>query len=371
MTEKQKIRLKGKKQIVFFLLSLGLVGLLFSEVFLSVFFPIPFSSSKRYQLLTLPYLKMDLDGSVKYVRNKKMRAVKVHDNQIEYDIKFQTNNMGLIDHKPYNAEKNLGNKKRYVFVGDSFTAGVEGGNPWVPQLRDRVQRLQENLEIFNLGVAGTGLVHFNKILRSFHKRIDFSHLVILVISGDFSRWHWRPVTTQRDMQFCRPHESDSQCLGRHSIFLAIDYKATKDDVWKLVEEASQRKLEQLEDFKRKRPFQSLLEKTQVFSRVKILINRRSQKKRIDAGFNSLKDIKKYFSDKKIYLIHLPIQSEIDRTRYSLNLEKFSSENNFEYFPALTECNWEPGMFHELDGHPNAKGYQSISDCVWEYLRGKP
>ena len=31
---------------------------------------------------------MDLDGSVKYVRNKKMRAVKVHDNQIEYDIKL-------------------------------------------------------------------------------------------------------------------------------------------------------------------------------------------------------------------------------------------------------------------------------------------
>jgi hypothetical protein len=71
---------------------------------------------------------------------------------------------------------------RYAFVGDSFTAGFHGGTPWAPALRDRARRANPDLQIYNLGVSGTGFEHFSRLLKSFATEVDFSDIVILAIS---------------------------------------------------------------------------------------------------------------------------------------------------------------------------------------------
>ena len=94
------------------------------------------------------------------IPNESVRTVAIYTGRIEYDVKYQTNNMGFIDHKDY--DKNQPIERSIAFVGDSFTAGYHGGTPWVPGLRDKLAH-DNDLEIYNLGVDGTGIIHFEKI----------------------------------------------------------------------------------------------------------------------------------------------------------------------------------------------------------------
>ena len=57
-------------------------------------------------------------------------------DKIEYDVTYQTNNLGFIDTKDYLNEAIPG-KNYYAFIGDSFTAGTHAGFPWVPELREK------------------------------------------------------------------------------------------------------------------------------------------------------------------------------------------------------------------------------------------
>jgi hypothetical protein len=108
-------------------------------------------------------------------------------------VRFRTNDLGFIDHEDYLVPgQSRADAPRYAFVGDSFTAGFHGGTPWVPALRDRARKTNPDLQIYNLGVSGTGFDHFGRLLKSFATDVDFSEIVILAISDDFERPFWPP-----------------------------------------------------------------------------------------------------------------------------------------------------------------------------------
>ena len=87
--------------------------------------------------------QLDSNGAVRFEPNKDIRSVSVFNTKIEYDIRFSTNNLGFIDDKDYKYEKDP-DKKYYALVGDSFTAGFHGGEPWVPTLRDNIDQNNQN-----------------------------------------------------------------------------------------------------------------------------------------------------------------------------------------------------------------------------------
>ena len=45
--------------------------------------------------------QLDQNGAVHYEPNKEIRTVTVYKNKIEYDVFFNTNNLGFVDDKDY------------------------------------------------------------------------------------------------------------------------------------------------------------------------------------------------------------------------------------------------------------------------------
>ena len=93
--------------------------------------------ASRVLMFSEDAFQLDSNGAVRYAPNKRIRTVAVYDGNIEYDVVFDTNNLGFVDSKDYIDEASL-DKKYYAFVGDSFTAGFHGGEAWVPKLNNRL-----------------------------------------------------------------------------------------------------------------------------------------------------------------------------------------------------------------------------------------
>src|SRR5207244_3135539 len=82
---------------------------------------------------------------------------------------------------------------------------------------------------------------------------------------------------------------------------------------------------------------------------------------------SLQDMRARFPAARIYLIHLPERGEVIMGRYKMNPRRLLRGLDIKYFSALEKCHWSESMFYKYDTHPNAYGYQNISDCVEKYL----
>src|SRR5690606_30931888 len=119
-----------------------------------------------------------------------------------------TNNLGLID--PLDSPARPQAAERYAFVGDSFTAG-QGARPWIPALRDALWRAGHDVDVFNLGIEGTGVQHFAKLLESLGPELRFNHVVVLLISADLTRPQWRPVLHGEELRFCPSGVSERLC----------------------------------------------------------------------------------------------------------------------------------------------------------------
>lgn len=154
---------------------------------------------------------MSFDGRYHAKRYRKIRTIAVYNNKIEYDVDFNTNNLGFVDDKDYQYEI-APHKKYYAFVGDSFTAGYHGREPWIPKLRRNLK--ERNIEIFNLGIEGTGIEHFYRLLKSTSKQLYITHIVILAISNDFNRNLWYPLTNSSEIWICPDNLNSAECIKR-------------------------------------------------------------------------------------------------------------------------------------------------------------
>ena len=70
---------------------------------------------------------------------------------------------------------------------------------------------QKKIEIYNLGVCGTGIDHFYRLLMSATNQLYISHIIILAISGDIERRFWYPQTNSSEIRFCEEDIAKSDC----------------------------------------------------------------------------------------------------------------------------------------------------------------
>jgi hypothetical protein len=325
--------------------------------------PFPEKHEKHW-MLSSPTFRADSHGAVRYVPNQTIRSVMLEDEDIVYDVRFRTNDLGFIDHEDYlaPAERDASGP-RYAFVGDSFTAGFHGGTPWVPALRDEARKIKPGLEIYNFGVSGTGFEHFVRLLESAGAEVDFSEIVILAISYDFWRPYWTPLATDDALRFCGTDEPRAYCLAAVRPVARIFNEALdQSEVKALVAGLAEAPVSES-----RKPRDRLLEHSRLaallFGQYRRLKLRLSRRKSLDR----LADLRDRFPDKKIRFIHLPSMSELARGSYDLPLEGHIAELGIEYFPAMTACSWPEGMFFPSDGHPNAVGYEAIARCVSSHL----
>ena len=314
-------------------------------------------------MLSSPTFKLDAREAVRYVENEIIRAVFLKDDDIVYDVRFRTNDLGFIDHEDYLVpDQSRTDAPRYAFVGDSFTAGFHGGTPWVPALRDRARKTNPDLQIYNLGVSGTGFDHFGRLLKSFATDVGFSEIVILAISYDSERPFWRPLTKGDAIHFCRADKTASDCLATvRPVARIFDRELGQAEILEL--------LVQLQEDQPRGP-RKLKDRLLEHSRMAALLREYYRRFKLQLGsrdwLNRLADLRDAFPDKKTRFIHLPTSAELKRGGYNLHPEDELAGLGVEYFPAMTACSWPEGMFM-ADGHPNALGYDAIARCVSNHL----
>ena len=162
----------------------------------------------------------------------------MYGNHIDYDVVNNSNNMGFIDNVPYLSTPS--GFRNIVFVGDSFTAGSGSSRPWVGQVRKTLD--QPNTHIYSLGVGGTGIQQFARLLHGFDKSIGISVANIMAISDDFFRWPWYPVEGHDGVWFCFENRTAEDCRSASPpIIHTITRDATHDAIRALADDIYRKK----------------------------------------------------------------------------------------------------------------------------------
>ena len=319
----------------------------------------------------------DLDdrGAVRHLPNEAVRMVSVYDDTVEFDVSFQTNNLGLVDHRDYSSASD--SREQYAFVGDSFTHGT-GADPWVPKLRDELRAAGRQIEIYNLGVNGASVQHFRKLLSSVAAELPISHIVVITISNDFLRPWWIPVVDQSGWPLaCRDPPA---CTNVRRLTPIIEYDASAADVVRahhaITAEVTARR--PVDPWWKRALSQSRLYVTlrrgvgRIAPRVgptqdQAIADDLEDPRLLDVNLEALAGIRADFPDLPITLAHFPQWQEVEGGRYQLDFSEPSEQLRVDYFPALMRCQWSREMYHRVNRHPNASGYDNFAGCLSRHL----
>ena len=326
-----------------------------------------------------PHFVLDRRGAVRFIPNEDIRCVIATHDTIVVDDRYHTNNLGFIDHMDYAANINgTETGKTYAFVGNSFTAGMGGGHPWVPKLRDRI-KATTNIEIYNLGVPGTSVQHFHKVLKSVSHDLPVTHIVLIAISTDLYRSLWVPITSSTEIRFCRKRELRS-CRAGPPQATIIDYHAPAEAILRHVRRVAQ-------DAIGKRSMRGDRSSDSDFSQIATMWAERTRShllirfvrqlqnfrhippdaRELEHNLRALATIRAEFSRVPIVFAHFPESEEVNAGTYSIDVKGRIEALGIDYLPLLEECPWSRTMFHPREGHPNAGGYDNVSRCLAKYL----
>lgn len=346
------------------LLTLGV-----AELVLHVIKPV-YDFRDRSLLFSSPVFKEYSGGAIRYFPKTTIREVAIYNGKLEYDVIYPTNNLGFIDTKDYVRKADA--RSCYAFVGDSFTAGVNGGTPWVPKLRNDLA----GREVYNFGVCGAGFNHFYLLMHDMKDKVKITHIAIVAITDDFYRSYWHSFENDGMISFCSENYPHKQCLPK-PVAGVIPLNATKEEV-RAISRSTYKEIRRLTDEENlargyKARLEALLyDDSIIYYYARVLLDSRKRQRsydNIDFALGSLRKIRAEYPQAEIHLIHLPQKYEIMTKNYSINIAEQVKQSGVKYFPALEKCNWSLDMFFERDGHPNSTGYDNIAACVSGYLFG--
>ncbi|WP_238546780.1 MULTISPECIES: SGNH/GDSL hydrolase family protein [unclassified Synechocystis] len=327
---------------------------------------------------TKPSLVQGKNQTVKYEPKTKIRSIAIYGDEVDYDIVYGTNNLGFVDNVDY--DFSAATTKKVVFVGDSFTAGDGGEQPWVSQLRQELG--QSNTELYNFGVTGTGIQHFQLLLESVKDMAHFDEINIMVIGNDFFRSLWYPFIQDQALWFCQ-QENTKDCVENYPpvIYIADQNASQKElidranQLYQAKNSTDQTKLNLLQ---RLRLYNLLCDLYSLGKNQAPLINfcphlKFNQANKYDKnelyqnGLATLRKIKNSFPNAVIRVVHIPEKGETFNNKYSLEIGDDIKQIGLEYVPLLEVCNWSRQMYHKHDAHFNDLGYQNLTNCLLENL----
>ena len=352
-----------------------IVAAALSELFLRLSGVGSFSIKERVLFMTLPSFVENNRVGVRYSPNSRVRSVAIYGDHIDYDVTFETNNMGFVDLVPY---ENKPSKHQVAFVGDSFTASSGSSVPWVVQLRET--SLFTNAQLFNFGVGGTGVLAFVQRLNALLKEFDFQEVIFVVISDDFYRVLWAPVATDDGVWFCPKIENYVCPNSPVPTISSMEYADSKSSLLarasRIYEQASP-KIEEsmfLRGMKEARIYTLACDVLFLkfgFSGAEMfcphLRNYRltERTKNIDIFANSVNAMAEIVSEHpeiKFRVFHVPEKSEVVSRKYSVDLTDEMRSVGVEYHQTLFECNWDRSLYFKNDAHLNPKGYSFLANC---------
>lgn len=350
-----------------------LITLMVVEIILRLFLGhILFSgSSVRSLYYSSPNAETTQNGSVHYAPNMPIRSIAVYYNQIEYDTKHHSNNLGFLSDLDYHKE----DKKGVIFLGDSFTAGDGSASPWLPIL----DKKYPDINLYSLGVSGTGQVNFYSIFENYQDDLNYDTVVIMSISDDLTRPMWHPVEKDRWLVFCLDEPMDKECKNGKKIAHLIDYAIDKKTLL-LPEELylvkAYRVLKSKFEayIKSKAPQLAIIKSSSVPEKSKIeeskVVKKSPEKPEINLEYIAKIKLLADQKGKKVIFVHLPEKNETILKRYRYDVGQKIKDMGIEYHPILQKYQFDISMFHVHDGHPNDKGYAYISSIIEDILKLK-
>jgi len=271
----------------------------------------------------------------------------------EYEYTIPTNNLGLVQTTP-----TFSNKDSLLLLGDSFTEG-QGAYPWFEGFREK---LNIDLQLINGGILGTGfqswkLLHDDLIA----KDIKVKKLVIVFISDDYGRDVWNMPTKTL---FCI--QNTHLCIGDENFY----GKPEDNELAKF--------LEHLRGYRERRLVVSDSRNPKDFLKA-LLPGVATIYQFINGSFYQIKLnsavieelVAQYGSD--VLFVHIPQKDEIELgriTRQGREVANKIKSVKGVFFNGHSQCRFETTDYFINDGHPNAKGYEKISQCVRDAIKLK-
>jgi len=358
------------KNTLVFLISLA-ISVAALDLLIRVMFDDFSGQADRVLFYTSPSFVVGAEGGVRYQPNSKIRMVALYGSKIDYDVTHVANNFGLLDSRDY---KNPDGVKNVAFVGDSFTASSGGSFQWVAALNNKMKA--DSYDFYNLGVAGTGFEHFEKLLGAVSKRVYFSEVNIVVISHDFFRSYWYPKVTDEGVRLCFFGVTSNVCRDNNNVVM---HRITQEQNHEqILDKASEIYLAKNGDkpwysespvlelscrFAQRYLFGDGLESGLCKDFRSLSLRKDEENERFYDSMQVLDAMAVEHPRAKLRLVHIPEKAEVSENRYSIDIQNHLKEKSIEYVPLLDLCNWDVSMFHEYDAHPNDKGYQNLVDCI--------
>ena len=277
---------------------------------------------------------------------------------VEYDYRFRTNNLGLVQDADIVPER-----RSLLLLGDSFTEG-QGAEPWFRLVSPTIESL--GYQPINGGLLGTGFQQWLKLEQHLSaKHIDIKKLVIPFVSLDYNRpvWNFKQSELRclETLLGCRPDASyfyrfpPSSELSSWVTDVKASRAAVMNKVW----------------FKSRA--EALLPATyRVYDYVsKRLKNPASLEREAVAeqqSHTAIAELVKKYGAANVVFVHLPQKDErAGPISLGLQARRSIQEAGGRLVDGFKLCQLTPADYHPNDEHPNREGYAKIRRCVTEVI----
>ena len=318
-----------------------------------------FDQNKRYMLFQEGEVFQNIDNFFKYVPNKNILSktfYKTKDDWVEeYSYTFKTNNYGLV-------QKNdlLKDKKSILFLGDSFIEG-QGAKPWI----NKFDGIYKDYQIINGGILGTGPQQFELLEKHIQKKYTVDKVVLFYIGDDIRR---NPFNISKKSLSCL--KNHKLCKGDENFYGFPFKKENHFDFLNFLNLKREKKLNELPySEKVKKNIKNFFLNLYIIKIPNNFIKQkfyRSNNIYIKRNFEAINRLSNKYK-KNIFFIQMKNKNEIVfgkeyETFFTENYIKKISKNHFV-------CNFDNNInyFHNIDMHPNEKGYDNLYKCVLSVL----
>ena len=254
-----------------------------------------------------------------------------------WDYEFNTNNFGLVQKSDI-----FPGQDSILFLGDSFTQG-QGASPWIDNFKGEISGYQ----VINGGILGTGFQQFENIYEHINENFKIKKVVVIYIGGDLRR-------------------GVSIASDKNVLFIP----STKEELDNLLIENHNLRLENKKEIKDRLKF--FIRELYVYNLLRTQINtfRLKNDELIQRNLKSIESLFKK-NDPNIIFINVQTANEIitgQETYETKLLNKFFAKKKYPNY----KCNLSNDIsnYHEIDYHPNKKGYNEIFNCVKEIIYGE-
>ena len=336
----------SKKKILFFfyIFFLPIVIIFCLEFLLKIYFksfkiPTDNRLKFRYMLYSKDKVFDGYKNFFKYQPNLFSRHLLYYYEENEFlkiwDYEFNTNNFGLVQKSDI-----FPNKDSILFLGDSFTQG-QGASPWIDNFKGEISGYQ----VINGGILGAGFQQFENIYDHINENFKIKKVVVIYIGGDLRRGV--PIASDKNVLFIPDSKEELNNLLIKSHNLRIKRKEKIKDRLKF-----------------------FIRETYVYNIFRTQINtiRLKNNELIKRNLNSIDSLFKK-NDPNIIFINVQTANEIITGQESYEtklLNKFFAQNKYSNYKC--DLSNDISNYHEIDYHPNEKGYNELFECVKKILQ---